>query len=124
MFIDFIGELQVLSCQSSLFHILTEVSDALYGIIAIVFDVDFQGFFFSTLCRIGHITFWRFFDSIDIGTLSPAYPDFLEVVASIMVVQGVDGKDLLSLYISDTENSSYLIISVLELGLVKQDLDV
>ena len=41
-----------------------------------------------------------------------------------MVIQTVDGKDLLSLYISDTEDGGYLIISVLELALVKQYLDV
>ena len=41
-----------------------------------------------------------------------------------MVIQTVDGKDLLSLYISDTEDGSYLVISVLELGLVEKDLDV
>ena len=124
LFIDFVSEFQVLTSQSGLFHILTEVSDALYSIVAIVLDINFQGFFFSAFCRVGHIALRRFFYSIDISTLSPAYPDFLEVVTSLMVVQGVDGKDLLSLYISDTEEGSYLILSVLELAVVEQDLDV
>ena len=41
-----------------------------------------------------------------------------------MVIQTVDGKNLLTLYICNTENSSNLIISILELALIQKNLDV
>ena len=41
-----------------------------------------------------------------------------------MVIQRVNRKNLLSLYVGDTENGSYLIIPVLELALVEEYLDV
>ena len=119
MFVDFIGELQVLSRQSGFLHILAEMTDALNSIIAIVLDIDLQGFLFGTFCGIGHIALRRFLHTIDIRTLSSAYPDFLEVVSPIMVIQAVNRKDLLTLYIGDTEDGGYLVIPILELTLVQ-----
>ena len=41
-----------------------------------------------------------------------------------MVIQRIDSKNLLSLYVGDTEDGGNLIISVLEFCLVEQNLDI
>ena len=41
-----------------------------------------------------------------------------------MVIERIDSKNLLALYVGDTEDSGYLILPILELRLVKQYLDI
>ena len=56
--------------------------------------------------------------------LSPANPHLLEVAASFPVVQGIDGKNLLPLDGSQSQDGGNLLVPVLELRLVEQYLHI
>src|SRR5574344_1151817 len=74
--------------------------------------IGFKRFFLDTFSRVSPIAFRRFFNTIYIGILSSAYPHFFEIVASFMIVETVDGEDLLPLYGSKTQNRGYLVVAI------------
>ena len=108
LLIDFSFEYQILVI-TGLLPVRLDSRDCLLHI-AIVGKVNLQGFLLSPLGGVCPITFGRFLHPIDIGVLSPAYPYLLEVVAPLPVVQGVDGKNLLPLYLAAI--SSYLSLNL------------
>lgn len=116
LLIDFSCEYQIL-VTPGLLPVRLDSCDCLLHI-AIVGEVNLQGFLLSPLGGVCPVTFGRFLHTIDIRVLSPAYPNLLEVVAILTVVQGIDGKNLLPLDLGQSQYGSYLIVSVLELGLV------
>lgn len=116
LLIDFSCEYQILVIPG-LLPVCLDSRDCLLHI-TIVGEVNFQGFFFSPLGGVCPITFGRFLHTIDIRVLSSTYPYLLEVVAALTVVQGIDGKNLLPLDLGQSQYGSYLIVPVLELGLV------
>src|SRR5574344_338510 len=59
--------------------------------------IYFECFLFDTLSRISPIAFRRFFYTIHIGILSATDPHFFKVVTSFVIVEIVDGEDLLTL---------------------------
>ena len=83
--------------------------------------IDFQGFLLQSLCRIGPIALWRFLHTEDIPGVTTTDPDFTELGTSLLVLQLIDGKDLLKLYLRESKLLSHVLVAVLELRLVKQD---
>lgn len=83
--------------------------------------IDFQGFFLSALGGVGPVALGRFLHAIDIGVLATADPHFLKVAAAVVVVEGVDGEDLLLLHLCQSENGTDGIVTILELALVEED---
>ena len=61
-------------------------------------EIDFQSLFLGTLGSVGPVTFRRFLDTEHVRVLAPAYPHLLEVVATLLVIERVDGEYLLLLY--------------------------
>jgi len=92
--------------------------------VSVVAFINFQGFFLGAFRGVGPVAFGRFLNAIYIGVLAAAYPHLLEVVPSIVVVQGVDGEDLLLLHLCQSEDGTNGIVSVLELALVEEDFHV
>ena len=90
----------------------------------IVSDIGFQGFLLGSFRGVSPVTFGGFLYAIDIRMLSPANPHLLEVAASFPVVQGVDGKNLLPLDGSQSQNGGNLLVPVLELRLDEQYLHI
>ena len=90
LLIDFSCEYQIL-VTPGLLPVRLDSCDCLLHI-AIVGEVNLQGFLLSPLGGVCPVTFGRFLHTIDIRVLSPAYPNLLEVVAILTVVQGIDGK--------------------------------
>ena len=91
---------------------------------AILPEVNLQGFLFGAFRGVCPVTFRGFLHAIHIRMGSPAYPDLLEVAATFMVVQSVDGEYLLPLHLCQAQDCRYFLIPVLELGLVKQYLHI
>ena len=92
--------------------------------VAIVPLVDFQCLFLGALGCVGPIALGRFLHTIDIGVLAAADPHFLKVAATVMVVEGVDGEDLLLLYLRQAEDGTDVIVPVLELALVEENFHI
>ena len=84
---------------------------------AVLPEVNLQGFLFGAFRGICPVTFRGFLHAIHIRMGSPAYPDLLEVAATFMVVQSVDGEYLLPLHLCQAQDCRYFLIPVLELGL-------
>ena len=111
MLVDFPGEIEVFRDSGFLAVYLDTGDCLLHG--AVVGEIDFQGLFFGSLCRIGPVTFRRLLDTEHVRVLAPAYPHLLEVVATLLVVEGVDGEYLLLLYGGQSE---LLIIASFTMG--------
>ena len=116
LLIDFPCKYQIL-VTPGLLPVRLDSRDCLLHI-AIIGKVNLQGFLLDPLSSVCPVTFGRFLHTINIGVLSPAYPNLLEVIAPLTVVQGIDGKNLLPLDLGQSQYGGYLIVSVLELGLV------
>ena len=87
-------------------------------------EVNLQCLLLSALRCIGPITLRGFLDTVDIRVLTPAYPDFLEIVSVVVIIERVYSEDLLTLDWCQTEYGCYILVSVLELGLVEKNLDI
>ena len=122
MLVDLSGKLQVYGAA----RLLPVGLDARDGLLhrAVVPQVCFQCLFFRPLGSVGPVTFGGFLHAVDVGVLSPAYPHLLEVAASLVVVQCINGKYLLPLHGGQSQYGGYLLVPVLELGLVEQYLHV
>ena len=86
--------------------------------------INLQCLLLGTFCSICPVTFRCFLHTVHIRVLSPANPHLLEVASSLMVVQRIDSENLLTLYVSESQNGCNILIPVLELGLVKQNLHI
>ena len=87
-------------------------------------EINFQSLLFGAFRGVCPVTFRRFFDSKHIRVLTATNPYLLEVVAVVVIIEGIDREDLLTLNGSQTENGCNVFVSVLKLGLVKKYLDV
>src|SRR5574344_1944598 len=85
----------------------------------IVSLIYFECFLFHTFCRISPIAFRRFFYTVHIGILSATDPYFLEIVAPFVIVEIVNGEDLLTLNGCESKNGGNLVIAILKFGLIK-----
>ena len=65
-----------------------------------------------------------FLHTIDIAGETAANEDLLEVAASLVVVESVDGEDLPALHIGQTEDGLDVVKTLLELTLVEKDGDI
>ena len=83
--------------------------------------IDFQGFLLGAFGGVGPVAFGRFLHAIDVGVLAAADPHFLKVAAAVVVVEGIDGEDLLFLHLRQSEDGTDGIVTVLELALVEED---
>ena len=122
MLVDLSGKLQVFRA-ARLLPVGLDVRDGLLHR-AVVAQVGFQRLLFRPLGGVGPVTFGGFLHAVHVGVLSTAYPHLLEVAAPLVVVEGVDGKYLLPLHGGQPQYGSYLLVPVLELGLVEQYLHV
>ena len=120
--VDLSGKLQVYRAARFL-PVGLDVRDGLLHR-AVVAQVRFQCLLFRPLGGVGPVTFGGFLHTIDIGVLSPAYPHLLEVAAPLVVVERVDGEFLLPLHGGQSQYGGYLLVPVLELGLVEQYLHI
>ena len=123
MFVDHSCKIEILAYLQRL-TVFLNLGDGKLDIAAIMGFIDFEGFLLSSFRRVCPIALRRFFDTIDITGLATADPYFLEVIPALVVVQVVDGEDLLALDGCESEDGRYLVIPVLELTLVEQDLHV
>ena len=57
--------------------------------------VEHQTFFLNLLCRVGHITLMGFLHADNEADITALDEDFLELATSFLVLQTVDGEDLL-----------------------------
>ena len=122
MLVNLSGKLQVYRAARFL-PVGLDVRDGLLHR-AVVAQVRFQCLLFRPLGGVGPVTFGGFLHTIDIGVLSPAYPHLLEVAAPLVVVERVDGEYLLPLHGGQSQYGGYLLVPVLELGLVEQYLHI
>ena len=122
MLVDFSCEIEILGDTGFLAVNLNMCDCLLHG--AVVTEIDFQRFLLGSLGGVCPVTFRRFLDAVHIRVLTTAYPYLLEIIAVVMVVQGIDGEYLLTLNRGKTENGGNILISVLELRLVEKYLHV
>lgn len=86
--------------------------------------INLQCLLFGTFSSICPVAFRCFLHTVHIRVLSPANPHLLEVASSLMVVQRIDGENLLTLYVSESRIaaiSSYLSLNLVS---VKQNLHI
>ena len=119
MIIDLSGEIEVLP-DFCLFPVSLNLYDGLLDV-SIVPLIDFQGFLLQSFGSIGPIAFRRFLHTEDIPSVTSANPYFAEVGATFLVLQTVDSKNLLKLYLCQSKLVSHILIVVLELRLIEQD---
>ena len=84
------------------------------------FDIELQGFLFSLLCSIRHITLWRLLYTQHFAILPSLQKDFLEIGSSILVVKAVDGEDLLAVIVCECKGCLDFIKLILEFALVEK----
>ena len=119
MFVHFDREVKVL-LYTQLLAVFLNFRDG--GLdVTVVPLIDFQSFFLGSFRSVGPVAFGRFLYAIDIGVLAAAYPNLLEVIPALVVVQGIHGEYLLFLNLCQSEDGTDGIVSVLELRLVEED---
>ena len=90
----------------------------------VVPQVYLQGLLLGAFRGVGPVAFGRLLHAEHVRDLSAAYPHLLEVVATFVVVKGVDREDLLPLDGGKSEYGGYVLVPVLELRLVEEYLHV
>ncbi len=120
--VDLTGKIKIFGYSGSLAVGLDIGYRLLHG--AVMTEIYFQSLFLGPLGGVGPVTFRRFLDAIDIGVLAAAYPHLFEVVASLLVIEGVDCEYLLLLNRCQSEYGRYVAVPVLELRLVEQYLHI
>src|SRR5574344_549334 len=81
--------------------------------------VQFQGILLGSFRGVGHIALMRFLDTIDGSDLASSDEDLTEEAAPFLILQPVDGEDLLAVNLSQAEDGLNLIETLPELALVK-----
>ena len=122
MFVDFPCKFQI-SLASVAFSVGLDVGYRLLHR-PVMGDVGFEGFLLRPLGGVRPVAFGGFLHAVHVGVLSPAYPHLLEIAAPFVVVECVDGEYLLPLHGGKPQYGGYLLVPVLELGLVEQYLHV
>ena len=123
MFVDLPCEVEIF-IYPSLSAVFFYLRDGTLDVATKVACVNFEGFLLRPFRGVSPVTFRRFIHAIYVRHLPTAYPYLLEIVAPLMVVERIDGEDLLSLHRRQSEDGRYVIVSVLELGLVEQDFHI
>ena len=119
MLVDFSCKLQIQKPSVSL-AVFLDTGDGLLQR-TVPGKINLQCLLFGTFCGVCPVTFRCFLYAVHIRVLSPANPHLLEVASSLMVVQRIDSENLLTLYVSESQNGCNIFIPVLELSLVKQN---
>ena len=83
--------------------------------------IEHQTFFLNLLCRVGHIAFMGFLHTNDKADIATFDEDFLELATSFLVLQTVDGEDLLDICLSQCQCVGNRRELLLELALVKEN---
>ena len=123
MFINLPREVEIFiyPCLSAVFLYLR---DGTLDVATIMSCVDFEGLLLRPLRGVSPVTFRRLLHTIHVRHLPTAYPHLLEVVTPFVVVECIDGENLLSLDSRQSEDSRNVIIPVFELRLVEQDFHI
>ena len=115
MLVDFSCKLQIQKPSIRLAVFL----DTGYGLLqrTVPGKINLQCLLLGTFSSACPVTFRCFLYAIHIRVLSPANPHLLEVASSLMVVQRIDGENLLTLYVSESKSGRKMLLYVLILGM-------
>ena len=83
--------------------------------------IEHQTFFLNLLRRVGHIALMGFLHTNDKADIATLDEDLLELATSFLVLQTVDGEDLLDICLGQCQRIGNRCELLLELALVKED---
>ncbi len=117
------GELQRLA-NAAAFPIMDKGNDGLLVVTTVMADIDLQGFLLGLLRGIADIALPRLLDTKNIAFRAALDEDFLEGTATLLVVEAVNGENLLAVDVRQGKGGLDVIKLVLELALVEEHEDV
>ena len=83
--------------------------------------IEHQALFLNLLRRVGHITLMGFLHTNDEADIATLDEDFLELTTSFLVLQTVDGEDLLDICLGQCQRIGNGRKLLFELTLVKEN---